>query len=118
MCPRILSAVMKSVRRMLSYTSLCLLLGCSAPIDPNQAMVSVFAVNGWTDTVTFEFYDLVCSRGLRDVRLRASEGAQIESCADENGRARIRYRRERIAAMGQPWTIAEDLRAGQQVLMH
>ena len=94
-----------------------LLSGCSTPIDPNQPMVSLYLMNGWTDTVTFELYDLVCSRGLRDVRLRASEGVEIEACADDEGRADIRYRREGIAAAGRPWTRGENLRANQQVLM-
>jgi len=48
----------------------------------------------------------VCSRGLRDVRLRASEGVEIEACADADGRASIRYRREGIAAAAGPGRVA------------
>lgn len=94
-----------------------LLSGCASPMDPNQPMLSLYVMNGWSDTVTFELYDLICSRGLRDVRLRASEGVDIETCADTDGRADIRYRREGIAAAGRPWTRSRGLRANQQVLM-
>ncbi len=102
---------------MLALPLISLLYGCASPIDPNQSMVSLYVMNGWSDTVTFELYDLVCSRGLRDVRLRASEGVDIETCADTDGRADIRYRREGIAAAGRPWTRSRGLRANQQVLM-
>jgi len=94
-----------------------LLSACGTPMDPNQPTVALYVMNGWQDTVTFELYDLVCSRGLRDVRLRASEGVEIEACADADGRASIRYRREGIAAAGRPWTRSGPLRANQQVLM-
>ena len=103
--------------QILALTVTCLLSNCAAPIDPNQPMVSLYVMNGWSDTVTFELYDLVCSRGLRDVRLRASEGVEIDTCADADGRADIRYRREGIAAAGRPWTNSGSLRANQQVLM-
>lgn len=92
-----------------------LLSGCVSPMDPNQPKISLYVMNGWSDTVTFELYDQVYSCGLRDVRLRASEGVDIETCVDTDGKADIRYRRKGIAAAARPWTRSRCLWANQQV---
>jgi len=73
-----------------------LLLYSSCTVEPPEISnpVTWYAVNGWNSSVAFDIRDRVCNRQLPKVRLARGEEIQITSCGDENGIARIRYRRD------------------------
>lgn len=79
--------------------------------------VTWYAVNGWSDTVNFELFDVICERYLRDVRLRPGRQVTMTTCGDEQGNASVRYRRDRIAATGAPWTREPRISPQQTIYM-
>ena len=79
--------------------------------------VTWYALNGWSDTVRFDMYDIVCDHRLAAVRLRPGDQVAITTCGNERGQASIRYRRERIAAAGRTWTTETMVRSGQELLL-
>lgn len=91
--------------------------GCTTDQGEIINPVTWYAVNGWTDTVTFELYDQVCERFLRDIRLNPGRQLELTTCGDEQGNGSVRYRRDRIAAAGSPWTRENTIRPQQTVYM-
>lgn len=83
------------------------------PVNP----VSWFAVNGWSDTVTFDLYDLECGRPMRDIRLRPGDQIEVRSCGNDQNLASVRYRRSRSDAPAQAWTVENTVRSGQTLFM-
>ncbi len=93
-----------------------LLSACATAPAEIANPVTWYAVNGWDDTVSFDVFDLVCDRYLRDQRIRARREVEVTSCGNEQGIASIRYRREGLAA-GSPWNTQTSIRAGSRIFM-
>ena len=107
------------IRLKILRAGMCTLLltACTTVSTEPTNPVTWTALTGWSDTVRFDLYDLVCDRPLRDLRLRPGFEVSVTACGNENGVASIRYRRERIAAAGRPWTTEMAVRPGQLLIL-
>ena len=102
----------------LSVTLILALLGSGCSTMPAELTnpVTWYGVNGLGDSVSFDVFDLVCERYLRDQRIRARREVEVTSCGNDNGVAAIRYRREGLAP-GSPWTTQNGIAQGARILM-
>jgi hypothetical protein len=51
-------------------------------------------------------YDMVCNRRMGNLRLSGRRETPLSTCADENGRAYVRYRPEGYANRMAGWTYS------------
>ncbi|MBT8147347.1 MAG: hypothetical protein KJN90_10875 [Gammaproteobacteria bacterium] len=77
--------------------------GCATAIPDDADLITWYAVNtGGTLRVTM--YDIVCDQQIANLRLSSRRETAVTSCADENGRAYIRYRARGYASRMGSWT--------------
>ena len=81
------------VRSPIVYAAVLLLLGCESSTPPEFGMVDWYIANGTGSSVTLNLYDKVCSRNHYRVRVSRSSETPISTCANESGKAEIRYSR-------------------------
>ena len=97
--------------------TLAALTGCQITPPEITNPVTWYAVNGWSESVSFDMYDYVCERPLPDRRLRPGREVEVTTCGDARGRAAIRYRREGLATTATPWSQRRSIVAGSRVFL-
>lgn len=98
-------------------TTLASLSGCQVAQPEITNPVTWYAVNGWSESVSFDMYDYVCERTLPDMRLRPGREVAVTTCGNAQGRAAIRYRREGLATTATPWSQRRSIGAGSRVFL-
>lgn len=93
------------------------LSGCEITPPEVTNPVTWYAVNGWSESVSFDMYDYVCERTLPDMRLRPGREVAVTTCGNAQGRAAIRYRREGLATTATPWSQRRSIIAGSRVFL-
>jgi len=84
-------------------TSLCLVSGCTTAPPADVEQITWYAVNP-AGTLRVTLYDIVCSRQIANLRLRSRRETAVTTCADESGRAYVRYRPRGYASRMESWT--------------
>jgi len=69
------------------------LLGCQSSTAPEFGMVDWYVSNGSGSSLLLNIYDKVCQRSHFRVRVSRSSDTAISTCANEEGKAEIRYRK-------------------------
>ena len=95
----------------------CILIvaGCSTPPPENVEQITWYAVNP-AASLRITLYDMVCSRQIANLRLAARRETAVTTCADESGRAYVRYRPRGYASRMENWTY-NRIRDNQRVYM-
>lgn len=84
-----------------------LLSACSSVIEPPFGTIDWYLSNGTGNNLTMSVYDNVCKKTLFRVDLPRGREIPLTTCATENGRADVRYRRrEYRASEDNPWLDA------------
>ncbi|MEZ5492964.1 MAG: hypothetical protein R3F50_22020 [Gammaproteobacteria bacterium] len=76
-------------------------------------MITWYAVNPG-GTLRIVLYDLVCDRQCANLRLSSRQETAIETCADAEGVASVRYRPHGYASRVEGWTY-NSVRRNQRV---
>ena len=86
---------------------------CAAPVPEGTEIITWYAVNPG-GTLRIVLYDLVCGRHYGNLRLSSRQETAIETCADADGVARVRYRPHGYASRVEGWTH-NTIRPNQRV---
>ena len=105
---------MKSQFHSVILFSICL-IGCSSSIEPPNGTVSFYFQNSTGTNMTLSVYDNVCNRSFFRVPVARASETPLTTCAGNDGRADIRYRR-RTTQMSDdnPW---RDSRVGSNQII-
>jgi len=90
-------------------------MSCSTPLPPDAEMVTWYAINS-AGSMRIVVYDIVCKRRMGNLRLSGRRETPVTSCADENGRANVRYRPEGYANQVEGWTYVRP-RPNQRIFV-
>lgn len=94
--------------RVSTYLLLGILLGsCSTTIEPPNGTLDWYLSNGTGSNVTMSVYDKVCKKTQFRVDVPRGREVPVTTCAAEDGRADVRYRRRTYRASDDnPWMNA------------
>ena len=106
---------MQSRKVILVSATLVALSGCVAEPPPGTERITWYAINT-AGSMRIVLWDLVCERRMGNVRLSGRSETPITTCADESGRAYVRYRPDGYANRAEGWTY-NRIRSGQRVLV-
>jgi len=96
-------------------TSLWLVAACTTAPAEDVEQITWYAVNP-AGTLRVTLYDMVCGRQIANLRLASRRETEVTTCADENGRAYVRYRPRGYASRMESWTY-NRIRENQRVYM-
>ena len=89
--------------------------GCTTTPPDDRETITWIALNpGGALRITL--YDMVCSRQVGNLRLSSRRETPVTTCADESGRAYVRYRPRGYSSRMEGWTY-NRIRANQRVMM-
>lgn len=104
--------------RSLSVLSLfLLLLGCQSSTPPEFGMVDWYIANGTGSSMTLDIYDKVCGRNHYRVRIARSTETPISTCANEAGKAEIRYSRNAGYSVSENPVLHDVMSSNQSLLV-
>ena len=93
-----------------------LVSGCSTAVPDDAKLIGWYAENSGA-SLRVTLYDIVCNRQIANLRLSSRRETLVTTCADENGRAYVRYRPRGYAGRMESWTynrIGENQRVYMQ----
>lgn len=97
----------------------CLLCqGCTTELEPQFGTVDWYLNNSSGTRITLNVYDKVCKRTQFRIHVERSSEELITSCANEQGRAEIRYQRSGGNSRGDNHWRDSTAGDGQSVLVN
>ncbi len=90
-----------------------IIAGCSTALPDDSEQITWYAVNPG-GALRINLYDLVCGRQIANLRLSSRRETAVSTCADENGRAYVRYRPRGYSSRMETWTY-NRINANQRV---
>jgi len=88
---------------------------CTGVIEPPNGTLNWYFSNTTGSRITMSVYDNVCKKTQFRIDLPRDREVPVTTCADENGRADIRYRRRTYrASQDNPWI---DARVGNNQIL-
>lgn len=106
---------MKYFQSGIFFGVLLIAASCTSQPQEDAEQITWYAVNpGGALRVTL--YDMVCDRQIANLRLSSRRETAVTTCADESGRAYVRYRPRGYASRMENWTY-NRIRENQRVYM-
>ena len=94
-----------------------LLIGCQSSSPPEFGMVNWYIANGTGSSMTLNVFDKVCGRNHYRVRVARSTETSISTCANEAGKAEIRYNRTAGYSVSENPVFHEVMDSNQSLLV-
>ena len=83
-----------TTRSLTAIALACVLSACQTGRPPEFGMVDWYVANGTGTNMTLKIFDKVCGRHYYRVRVPRGSETLMSTCANEAGRAEIRYSRD------------------------
>ncbi len=99
------------------FSIVFLLFGCQSSEPPEFGMVDWYIANGTGSRMTLNVYDKVCGRNHYRVRVARSTETSISTCANEAGKAEIRYSRDAGYSVSENPVLHDVISANQSLLV-
>ena len=109
--------LLSRIRHAIAFSVVFFLVGCQSSAPPEFGMVDWYIANGTGSSMTLNVYDKVCGRNHYRVRVARSTETSISTCANEAGKAEIRYSRTAGYSVSENPVFHEVMNSNQSLLV-